>query len=266
MSLDLSIIIPTYNEAVKTGSALSRIEKNLLQVIDYMKKNGKNISYEIIVVDADSPDGTGQLVRKLARRHHQIKLISAGPKPEGQFIKGRQVALGFEKAHGDYVMFMDADLATPLKYLQDVFTLMRGDAPVGICVRNLSRSHHGIRKFVSNIGNLIVRLVLTPGIGDTQCGFKVFRADVAEQIFSQQRVISWGFDMEALALARKYRYPITLIDVPDWHDVIEGSKIAGSSALSAAIRVIPDLMRIKWGLLTGKYKSAGQLTNHEAIH
>jgi len=261
MSVDLSIIIPTYNEAVMTKDKQPRIEQNLKQLSSYMKSHAKGISYEILVVDADSPDGTGEIVEKCKSQVDHLRLISAGPKPPGQFIKGKQVAIGAKEAKGRYIMFMDADLATPLSHLQEVFELMKADKPVGICVRNLSSSHKGIRKFVSNFGNMLVRVVLTPGIPDTQCGFKVFRADAAEQIFSQQRVISWGFDMEALALARKYGYSISQIDVPDWHDIVTGSKIAGTSAFKAAVQVLPDLVRIKWGLMTGKYKSAKAVAN-----
>lgn len=257
-TIDLSIIIPTYNEAVLVDK-VPRIKRNLHLLSEYMQKHAHGASYEIIVVDADSPDGTSSVVRSLLKTIPHLTLVSAGPKPPGEFIKGKQVALGFAKASGEYVMFMDADLATPLTHMQEVFGLMKANHPVGICVRDLNQSHKGIRKFVSNLGNVLVRVVLTPGVRDTQCGFKVFRSDAASAIFSQQRVISWGFDMEAIALAHKYGYDITLIDVPDWHDIVQGSKIGGSSALKAAMQVLPDLVRIRWGLWTGKYKSAQEV-------
>ncbi len=256
---DISIIIPTYNEAVLVDKQ-PRIKHNLHLLSNYMQNHAHGASYEIIVVDADSPDGTSAVVKSILKTIAHLKLVSAGPKPAGEFIKGKQVALGFAKASGEYVMFMDADLATPLSHMQEVFGLMKANHPVGIGVRNLSQSHKGIRKFVSNFGNILVRVVLTPGVRDTQCGFKVFRSDAAKTIFSQQRVISWGFDMEAIALAKRYNYDITLIDVPDWHDIVQGSKIGGNSALKAAMQVLPDLVRIKWGLWTGKYKSAKEVS------
>ncbi len=247
--VDLSIIIPTYNEAQRIGSTLE-------QLSEYIKKHASKYSIEVIVVDLDSPDGTKEVVQKYKDSFESLRIISAGPKPPGGFVKGGQVAKGFEQAKGKYVMFMDADLATPLKYMKNVFDLIEQNKPIGICVRNLSVSHKGIRKFVSSIGNIVVRVTLTPGISDTQCGFKLFRADAAKEIFSQQRIISWGFDMEALALARRYNYPVSIIDVPDWHDVVEGSKIGGTSAVKAALQVLPDLVKIKWGLWTGKYRPA----------
>lgn len=251
--IDLSIIIPTYNEAGRIGPSLDQLAKFLKSA------EAKPYQIEIIVVDLDSPDDTAQIVEKHKADFDHLRVISAGPRPPGKFVKGAQVARGFEKATGRYVMFMDADMATPLRHMTDVFKLMADNAPLGICVRNLSSSHRGIRKFVSNIGNWVARLTVAPGIADTQCGFKAFRADVAQEIFSQQRIISWGFDLEVLALARRYRYPITIFDVRDWHDVKTGSKIAGNSALKAALSVLPDLINIKWGLWTGKYRSPAKM-------
>jgi hypothetical protein len=125
---------------------------------------------------------------------------------------------------------------------------------VGICVRNLNESHKGIRKFISTFGNWLVQTLIVPGIKDTQCGFKVFEADAAREIFGRQRIVGWGFDMEVLAIARKLGYSIELIEVPDWRDVVEGSKISGNGAMKVALQTFSDLLKIKWGLITGKYK------------
>jgi len=246
--VDLSIVIPTYNEAKRIGASLDELSKYL------RSDEAKQYHTEVLVVDLDSPDGTADVVEKHKGDFEHLQVISAGPRPTGQFIKGAQVARGFEKAKGRYVMFMDADLATPLRHMAEVFQLMDENNPVGICVRDLSSSHQGIRKFVSNLGNWVAQVMVAPGIHDTQCGFKVFRADAAREIFSQQRIISWGFDLEALALARRYHYPITIFEVKDWHDVKTSSKLGGAKALKAAFSVLPDLIKIKWGLWTGKYR------------
>ncbi|MEI8072873.1 MAG: glycosyltransferase [Candidatus Saccharibacteria bacterium] len=251
-SIDLSIIIPTLNES-------KRIVKTLEELSKFLKKFPLNV--EIVIVDAHSPDGTAEIAKSFSKNFNNLVVLDAGPRPKGKFIKGKQVRDGMLKAKGRYVMFMDADLATPLKYLEDVRSIMKENSSVGICVRNLQSSHKGIRKIVSGLGNFLVQLLILPGISDTQCGFKVFERSAAENIFTRQTIVSWGFDMEILAIARKLGYQIDQIKVPDWQDVEEGSKIGGTSAVRAALQTFPDLMNIKWGLMTGRYKKAK--TSHE---
>lgn len=250
-NIDLSIIIPTYNEATRITSSLDTLAT-------YLKSVNKVV--EVIVVDADSPDNTAEVAMQSQYLFKYFRVISAGPKPAKKALKGKQVQIGILAAHGKYVMFMDADLATPLKYLHDVFVLADEQKSVGICVRNLQKSHTGIRKLVSGMANWMVQLLILPGISDTQCGFKVFEKDVAHAIFSRQVVVGWGFDMEVLAIARQLGYQIDIIQVPDWHDVQHATsdkeKLSASkfSALRAAFQTFPDLLKIKWRLLRGKYK------------
>lgn len=251
-NIDLSIVIPTYNEA-------GRIQSSLQALADHLRSLDKVV--EVIVVDADSPDGTTKLAleKRLLFKHFQV--LSAGPKPPKKALKGKQVQIGMLAAKGKYVMFMDADLATPLKYLHDVFVLAEQQRTVGICVRDLQKSHTGMRKLVSSFANWLVQLLILPGISDTQCGFKVFEKEAAQKVFSRQVVVGWGFDMEILAIARQLGYQIDTIQVPDWHDVQHGEtdkeKLSASkfSALRAAFQTFPDLLKIKWRLITGRYKN-----------
>ncbi len=247
--IDLSIIIPTYKEAFRIGDTMS-------QIAHYFAS--KKQSVELIVVDAQSPDGTAEAAKKQAKLFDNFQLIDAGPKPPKKALKGKQVKLGMLAAKGKYLVFMDADLATPLKYLSDVEKLAQKNSPVGICVRNLQKSHTGLRKFISGSANFLVQMVLLPGIKDTQCGFKAFSSDAAKEIFTRQTVVGWGFDMEILAIARQLGYQIETIDVPDWRDIKEGSKVSTSkfSAAKAALQTFPDLVHIKWGLISGRYKKA----------
>lgn len=245
--IDLTIVIPTYKEAFRIADTVSQIAKYV---------NSKKISTELIVVDAQSPDGTAAAAKKSAHLFKHFIIIDAGPKPAKKAIKGKQVQMGMLAAHGNYVVFMDADLATPLKYLDDVIELAHKDKPIGICVRNLQKSHTGLRKFISGSANFLVQMLILPGIKDTQCGFKAFNKKSAQAIFAKQTVMGWGFDMEVLAIARQMGYQIETIDVPDWQDIKEGSKVSSSkfSAAKAALQTFPDLIKIKWGLMSGKYK------------
>lgn len=244
-TIDLSIVVPTLNEASRIGKTLELLSKFLKTY---------PLTTEVIIVDAHSPDGTAKIAASHTKDFQHFRIIDAGPRPKGKFIKGKQVRLGILESKGRYVMFMDADLATPLKYLENVRVLVEQNSPVGICVRNLQSSHTGVRKAVSGFGNFLVQLLILPGISDTQCGFKVFEGTAAKKIFARQTIIGWGFDMEILAIARKLGYQIDQIKVPDWHDVEEGSKIGGTAAAKAALQTFPDLLKIKWGLMTGRYK------------
>lgn len=246
-NLDLSIIIPTYKEETRIGKTLEELAKFI---------DGSKYKIEVLVVDAGSPDQTRDVAISKAKLFKHFRFVDAGPKPPRKAIKGKQVRTGVFEAKGQYVMFMDADLATPLKYLQQVFATMDADQPVAICVRNLQESHKGLRKLISGTGNFLVQMLLLPGIKDTQCGFKAFKSDAAREIFGRQTILGWGFDMEVLAVARKLGYDIELIDVPDWKDVTKGSKISGSPAIQAAMQTFGDLLNIKWGMMTGRYRKA----------
>ncbi|MDP4038409.1 MAG: glycosyltransferase [bacterium] len=242
MIIDLSIIIPTYKEE-------KRIGKTLEELADYLKNIKEEI--EVIIIDADSPDKTTKIARNYADLFKHFRIINDGPK-EG---KGKQVRDGVFEAKGKYIMFMDADLATPLKYLKKVFYDMHKKKSVSICVRNLQKTHKGLRKFISGFGNFLVQILLLPGIKDSQCGFKSFEANAARDIFSRQTIIGWGFDMEILAIARKLGYSIDMINVEDWKDVEKGSKISGNFALKVALTTFGDLLTIKKNLILGKYKT-----------
>lgn len=245
MKPELSIVIPTYNEA-------GRIESTLDQLSEYLSK--EKLNAEVLVVDAQSPDGTSKIVESYAKKFKHFRLVDAGPKPKGKFIKGRQVKIGMIEAEGQYVLFMDADLATPLKYISTAINELKTGKQVAICVRDLQTSHRGLRKLVSGAGNLLVQMLLLPGIKDTQCGFKAFSREATGVIFPLQTIDSWGFDMEVLAIARKRGYSIGLIEVPDWKDVKEGSKISGNSPIKASLQTFGDLLKIRWGFLCGRYK------------
>lgn len=245
MSRTLSIVIPAYNEAPRIG-------KTLLELSRFLKK--EKIDAEVIVADAESPDGTAKVAEKYKKDFKSFRIYNAGPKPPGKFIKGLQVKNAILQTKGDIVLFMDADLATPLKYIHDAMEQIDSGHDVAICVRNLQKSHTGLRKFVSGFGNFLVQLLLLPGISDTQCGFKAFSKEASKVIFPMQTIDSWGFDMEILAIARKNGYTIGLIQVPDWKDVKEGSKIGGTSPIKASLQTFSDLIKIKWRSIRGKYK------------
>jgi dolichyl-phosphate beta-glucosyltransferase len=243
-AVDLSIIIPAYQEAAGIGQALETLAK-FLDTRDYGV-------IEVLVVVADSPDGTAKIAQSKAGLFKHFRVVHAGPRAG----KGRDVRLGIFEAKGRYKLFMDADLATPLEHLDDVHALMLQDADVIIAVRSLWSIHKGLlRKMMSTFGNVFIQVLILPGIKDTQCGFKAFEAEAAAAIFSRQTMLGWSFDAEVLKIARLLGYKIRKIEAPDWKDPkTAGMGLVGDSALHAAIQTLLDTVEIRLNVWEGRYK------------
>jgi dolichyl-phosphate beta-glucosyltransferase len=252
--VDLSIILPAYMEAAGIADALDELAEFL---------GSRNYGQvEVLVVVADSTDGTAKIAESRAGKFANFRLIHAGPRAG----KGRDVRLGMYEATGRYRLFMDADLATPLAHLDDVWQLMQQDVPVIIAVRNLWSIHKGLlRKFMSYFGNVVAQVLILPGIKDTQCGFKAFEASAAEDIFGRMTMLGWSFDAEVLKIARLRRYQIRTIEAPDWHDPKKaGMGLVGDSPLHAAIKTFEDLFVIRWNVWTGRYRRASY--KHQSVY
>lgn len=237
---NLSIIIPAFNEAKRIGQSLDQLSKFL---------DSKNYALvEVVAVVAKGKDQTLEIAKSKAGQFKHFNAIDAGV----HVGKGRDVKSAMLKAHGKYRLFMDADLATPLHHIDTVISYIEQGKDVIIGVRDLKSSHSGLRKFISSFGNILIRLLLRIEIKDTQCGFKAFRDHVAEDLFGNQTITGWGFDMEILALAIKRGYSIQTIPITDWRDVAGGT--FKNVAVSGAISTFKDLIKIKWNLMTGRYR------------
>jgi len=227
------------------------ISGTLRRLADWLDKHDYG-EVEVIVVVADSPDGTAALAVAEAHRFSSFRVIDAG----ARVGKGRDVRLGVMAARGRYRLFMDADLATPLVHLDDVYRLMKTGADAGIAVRNLVRIHHQLRRrVISKIGNLLAQTILLPGIKDTQCGFKVFRADVAAPVFQRMTILGWGFDLEVLAITRSLGYRIEVFEAPDWTDPKAiGEGLGDDSAGAAALQTFRELLQVRLNLIRHRYR------------
>lgn len=243
-AIDLSIIIPAYMEAKSIAGSLTKLAK-FLDSRDYGQ-------VEVVVVVADSKDGTAKIAESKADLFKHLRVVHAGPRVG----KGRDVRLGMYEAVGRYKLFMDADLATPLTHLDQVHEAIEQHASVIIAVRDLVTIHKGLlRKLMSSFGNLFIQVLILPGIKDTQCGFKAFEASVAEAVFSRQTMLGWSFDAEVLKIARLLHYKITTIQAPDWKDPkVAGMGLVGDSALKAALKTLWDTVVIRLNVWAGKYK------------
>lgn len=240
---DLSLVVLAYQEEARIGASLVELSAHLT-------RTGRR-GVEVVVVAASRPDGTSDRTREIVqgsrRLFDDLRVVVPGPMAG----KGRDAKVGMLAARGRTRIFMDADLATPLHHLDTALDLLSTGQDAVIGVRDLTSSHRGTRKVISKIGNLLVQSVLLPGISDSQCGFKLFTASAAEQIFARQTIDGWGFDMEVLAIARTLGYRVATHEVPDWTDVAGGT--FGNTAVTSTMRTLQDLMVIKWRVARGRY-------------
>jgi dolichyl-phosphate beta-glucosyltransferase len=235
MCLLISIIIPVYNEE-------KRIRSTLEEIYRYFKDNFPN--FEIIVVDDGSCDETLKIVEnfKKNRDTETIKII----KNENNKGKGYVVRKGIMEAKGEYVLFTDADLSTPIREFEKLSKYLYEGYDIAIGSRGLEESNIEIRQafyreVMGKIFNMLVRLILLKDFRDTQCGFKCFKRNVAHKIFNQQKIAGFGFDVEILYRAKKYGYQIREVPIR-WLN----SKESKVNPVLNSIKMLLDLLKIKF--------------------
>jgi dolichyl-phosphate beta-glucosyltransferase len=157
-------------------------------------------------------------------------------------------------AHGDYRLFSDADLSTPIEETAKLLAACEGAYEVAVASRALPESNLAVRQpwyreLMGRTFNLMVQLGAVWGIHDTQCGFKCFRGAAAEVLFSRITITGWAFDVEVLYLARKRGYRIAEIPVT-WIN----SPKSRVDPLRDSLRMMRDLARIRWRSLRGAYR------------
>jgi dolichyl-phosphate beta-glucosyltransferase len=238
---DLSVIIPAYNEE-------HRLPSTLRSVYDYLAASGK--SFEVLVVDDGSHDGTVDVVDQFARDHQEVKVLSYQPN-QG---KGHALKTGVLASKGDLVLIDDADGSSPIEEISRLEAGIAAGADIVIGSRakpDPSRKVEALahRKFIGNTFNAIVQNLLLPGFYDTQCGFKLFKSKVAHDIFAVSKVKGYGFDVEILYIARLRGYKTEEVGI-NWHNVT-GSKV---NVLVDSPKMLFDVLKIAIGSLFGKYR------------
>jgi dolichyl-phosphate beta-glucosyltransferase len=241
--IDLSVIVPVYNEAERLPRTLARLHQFL---------SGESFAYEIIVVLDGPTDGTRAILRRMGSGIAHLRVIDRAVNRG----KGYTVKQGMLEARGRVRLFTDADNSTDVAHFNLMKPLFDDGCHLVIASRN-AKDVAGARqrvpqsrykRWIGLAGNLIVQLVAVPRIWDTQCGFKAFRAEAAEQVFSQTRIEGWGFDIEVLALARALDIKIGIIPA-DW---VNDNR--SHFRFFDYVRVLTDTIRVRRNFAARRYR------------
>ncbi len=213
--MNLAIIIPAYNEGKRIGSTLSGI-------ISYIKN--QDFSSRIIVINDGSVDDTIKAIAEYRNCDVPIDIYTH-TRNKG---KGASVKRGIEMAQSDYVLFSDADLSTPIEELGNMLEQIKRGYDIVIGSRatigsDIVKKQSIGRQSMGKIFNRLVQFFVFKGIEDTQCGFKLFRTDVAKRIVSYQMIKGFAFDVELLYIAKKMGYLV--LEVPVQWKHVEFSRV-----------------------------------------
>ena len=204
LPIELSLIVPAYNEQ----NLISVTIETLVQFLQVRFEG-----YEILVVDDGSTDDTVNVVRRISEARPSVRLLEQVTN-QG---KGCAIQRGVLESRGEYILFMDADLPYDLAAVDVFMTALRSKYDLAIGSRHMQgskiRGVPALRYLSGQIFSLLVAVLMFPGIRDTQCGLKGFRAEAARQIFKRITIRKFGFDVEALYIARKRKYAILPIPV-----------------------------------------------------
>jgi len=245
----LSIVVPSYNER-------TNLRKGVLDKIEHFLSRQKYLS-EVIIVDDGSTDGSIELVEEFIKDNPRFSLVKTS-----HFGKAGAVTSGMLKAKGEYALFMDMDQATPVEEVTKLLPLV-GEYDIVIGSRGSKRQGDPWTRLLMARGMMILRTILVGlrGIDDTQCGFKLFRKDVSDQLFAKLEKfhngykeisgssVKAGFDVELLLLAQKMGYKIKEVPV-EWL-YVESRRV---SPIKDSVEAVEDLIRIRLNDIAGKYK------------
>lgn len=242
----LSVVIPAYNEA-------KNIDRGVLKpVSEYLAK--QNYSWEILLVDDGSIDSTLDSFYKYAQQNKNIKVLA-----EPHRGKGGTVIAGMLKAKGEIVLFTDLDQATPLPEIEKFLPEFKKGFDVVIGSRSGRKGAPLMRKLMAYGFSLLRTIILRLPYKDTQCGFKAFKNEAAQKIFSKMKIyndkvvqgaaVTAGFDLELLYIARKLGLKVKEVGVTWLHQDTE--KI---NPVKDSLDALSDLLRVRINALQGKYR------------
>jgi dolichyl-phosphate beta-glucosyltransferase len=240
-SLDLSIIVPAYNEETLIVSTLDSLRSYI---------SARPERCEIIVVDDGSKDKTPDLIQEWQKHSDTVLRLLVNQKNMG---KGFSIRRGVLESHGRYVIFIDADLPYELHAIDDFLKALKNGFDLAVGSRVLPGSGvKGVpayRYLAGQVFSLMVQAVLFSGLPDTQCGFKSFRSEAAREIFRRVSIDGFGFDVEMLFVARKLKFAIKPVPV----HMIEHRQRSRVSLVNDSLKMFGNLFTVRWMDWQGKY-------------
>ncbi|HUP27456.1 MAG TPA: dolichyl-phosphate beta-glucosyltransferase [Chloroflexia bacterium] len=239
--LRLSVVIPMYNET-------HRMRESIPDLLAYFAR--QEYQCEFVIVDDGSTDGTAQLARDLFSGQPHVRVIEERPNRG----KGHAVKVGMLAATAPTILFCDADLSTPPSELEKFWAWVDKGYDVVIGSRKMAGAnitHHqpAWRENLGKVFTFLTNLIATRNISDVTCGFKCFKREAAQAVFSRSVIDDWSFDAEVLFIAQRRRLKIKEVPVT-WHDKA-GTKVR---LLRDASRSILGLMKIRLNAVRGVYK------------
>jgi dolichyl-phosphate beta-glucosyltransferase len=229
----LSIVIPAYNEE-------SRLPKTFDRILGWLDEQRFKFR-EVIVVDDGSRDATAGVVEEYSKPPSPIRLL----RNPGNKGKGYAVRHGVLDAEGEWILYTDADLSTPIEELQKLESAAaQQNAVIAIGSRAVDRSLVAVhqspfREYSGRFFNVVMRALTGLPFHDTQCGFKLYRADAAKDVFSRQEQDGFSFDVENLVIAKKLG--LRAVEVPVRWANVEGTKVT----LAQGLKSFTDLLQIR---------------------
>lgn len=248
--MDYSIVVPVYNESDKISASIT-------QITTFMRTFAP--SFELIIVDDGSADNTVEIVEEYMAKESTITLIKNPHKG-----KGPTVRTGVLAAQGDLIYMCDADLASPISEIKKLSVWIKDQnydiaiaSREGVGAERIDEPFY--RHFMGRIFNMAVRMIALPGIQDSQCGFKLFRSEVAREIFSklkiygedapiQNKAYLGAFDVEVLYLANKLGYKVKAVSV-SWKFV----NTTRLNPVTDSLKMLMDVVKIKINDMKGYY-------------
>ena len=227
----LSVVIPAFNEE-------PRIADTLAKVTEYLA--AQDYEWEVVVADDGSTDHTAQLVGRVIVEHANVRILRLRHGGKGWAVKNGMLA-----AAGQYRLICDADLSVPIHQVERLLPLDGPDFDIVLGSREAdgaARIGEPVRRHVmGRLFNLFVSCLAVPGLADTQCGFKCFRGETAEDLFPRLTIDGFAFDVELLHLARKLGRSFSEVGI-DWYYRPQ-SKVR---PLQDSLTMTLDLIKIRW--------------------
>ncbi|MEM2925633.1 MAG: flippase-like domain-containing protein [Methanocellales archaeon] len=238
--VEVSLVLPAYNEASRIENAVEAASKRLREITD---------SFEIIIAEDGSTDGTDKIASELAKRFDYIKHIHS----RERLGRGKALARAFSFSQGEIFAYLDVDLATDVKHMEELIQAIREGYDIATGSRLLSQSEvkRPLKREIASKGyNFLVRLLLSSKLRDHQCGFKAFKRECFEKLSSQVKAPHWFWDTEFLIRAQRAGFKVKEFPVK-WHHAGATKVKLGRDILGMGSRIFA----LWWEFNHGKIKT-----------